>query len=1097
MRLVFVSSTFKDMQFERDELNIRLTPRINEFLLKYGENVCFSDLRWGVNTSELENEESSKKVLKVCLDEIDNAKPYMIVFIGERYGWIPSSTLLEETMEAKGIDNVPGDISVTNLEIEYGALLNPDFEGRILFYFRRPFDTSKMNEEERKIYESESPLHKEKLEALKAKILSLYPDYVRYYDVNYDEKTKSLTGLDVLMEQIYNDLTRVFVIDYKYLNSLSNYQRAIMNSEAYFENFYKNAYFRDHLADTVDPNSELTENFEDGRYEDIPCLRYVTGSPGMGRKTTIACLYKLAKEVNKDYVIPFVFGLDKYTEDRRCLLETLISFYEEKLGYKHYKAKNVFTLADLIKYNDEHDKYHFQIFIMNYHQDIIQLLKELEFYIKEMYHTTFYIMGNSEVQDYVPYLDFAFHSDFIALEELNDEEKLEIINRLCQRKHKELSSMVVQEIMSKENSGIPIYLSLVVERLLMLDSDDFASIRQMGDGMDAINQYMINIVRNIGDDVYSITKELFQTLAERINLDLVMHVLYLASHKCLLRIDQYQSFFAFINKEYNQLDFSLLVNTIPSLFMPITMSDSLQFAFNIALEVAKELSEEYIDGELIDKYIEFIGDEGENIFFKMKIYRFIDDVEDFYNAFITFLNRKKPDNDSNILDSDFIICMNDIASLLKEDNDDFLTKFIVYSLEQIISNNLDEITRNRILSVIFYPFIFGVGSEKEKAETIKGMNEVTEYLNKVANDKNENYNLVAGLVNYLNTGVKIAQYHHALEIEKSEKYEASVDELESNFNQKAFYEMLNEVTIATRFYVTFNDLAVLVRTITVMNYDSQIVKYEDYYQDFVNRHLDLAKLNTALENDDFDLWRKIDGVNMVAALFYELLLYRCLKGEEEYHKKLNDYLKMAELILQHDFFDLRKANVVESYFVESLFGTFASLVNDENVDEITKYNLKDWLRIRSKEMTLSGLANYTFIKSYASILAEDVNGIPSEDFFFLYPLIYKRVQNEFDIEVFNTAFELLSLSSCLYKSEVDLEFLYLIGLYIENNDEYTFQIYSYLSALLYYQGRNVKEDDLISNTYAYLYDDFEFENQEALEEWTNNYLKYAARVVPE
>ena len=93
MRLVFVSSTFKDMQFERDELNIRLTPRINEFLLKYGENVCFSDLRWGVNTSELENEESSKKVLKVCLDEIDNAKPYMIVFIGERYGWIPSSTL--------------------------------------------------------------------------------------------------------------------------------------------------------------------------------------------------------------------------------------------------------------------------------------------------------------------------------------------------------------------------------------------------------------------------------------------------------------------------------------------------------------------------------------------------------------------------------------------------------------------------------------------------------------------------------------------------------------------------------------------------------------------------------------------------------------------------------------------------------------------------------------------------------------------------------------------------------------------------------------------------------------------------------------------
>ena len=84
MRLVFVSSTFKDMQFERDALKVRVAPRIDSFLAKYGENVHFGDLRWGVNTSELENEDSSKKVLKVCLDEIDDCRPYMIVFIGER-----------------------------------------------------------------------------------------------------------------------------------------------------------------------------------------------------------------------------------------------------------------------------------------------------------------------------------------------------------------------------------------------------------------------------------------------------------------------------------------------------------------------------------------------------------------------------------------------------------------------------------------------------------------------------------------------------------------------------------------------------------------------------------------------------------------------------------------------------------------------------------------------------------------------------------------------------------------------------------------------------------------------------------------------------
>ena len=155
MRLVFVSSTFKDMQFERDALSIRLAPRINDFLLRYGESVRFGDLRWGVNTTEMSEEESSKKVLKVCLDEIDDCRPYMIVFIGERYGWIPSQDLILEAARARGMGDINPEISVTNLEIEYGALLNPDYEGRILFYFRN-LDTSEMDEKEKKIYEAES-----------------------------------------------------------------------------------------------------------------------------------------------------------------------------------------------------------------------------------------------------------------------------------------------------------------------------------------------------------------------------------------------------------------------------------------------------------------------------------------------------------------------------------------------------------------------------------------------------------------------------------------------------------------------------------------------------------------------------------------------------------------------------------------------------------------------------------------------------------------------------------------------------------------------------------------------------------------------------
>jgi len=48
---IFVSSTFRDMQAERDALRDFVLPRINEFAAKYGRAVEIIDLRWGVDTA--------------------------------------------------------------------------------------------------------------------------------------------------------------------------------------------------------------------------------------------------------------------------------------------------------------------------------------------------------------------------------------------------------------------------------------------------------------------------------------------------------------------------------------------------------------------------------------------------------------------------------------------------------------------------------------------------------------------------------------------------------------------------------------------------------------------------------------------------------------------------------------------------------------------------------------------------------------------------------------------------------------------------------------------------------------------------------------
>lgn len=79
------------MDFERDVIHKYIQPRLNAEALPYGENVELCDLRWGVDTVGMDSINSSKKVLEVCFDEIDNCRPYMIVLLGNRYGWIPDN----------------------------------------------------------------------------------------------------------------------------------------------------------------------------------------------------------------------------------------------------------------------------------------------------------------------------------------------------------------------------------------------------------------------------------------------------------------------------------------------------------------------------------------------------------------------------------------------------------------------------------------------------------------------------------------------------------------------------------------------------------------------------------------------------------------------------------------------------------------------------------------------------------------------------------------------------------------------------------------------------------------------------------------------
>ena len=573
MKLVFVSSTFKDMQFERDALHTLTAPQINESLLKYGESIYFGDLRWGVNTTALDSEEGSKRVLEVCLDEIDDCKPYMIVLIGERYGWIPDGELIRRAAEQRGI-TVPDGISVTQLEIEYGALSNAAGDGRVLFYFR-DLDKSGMSPAELCDYNSETELHSERVEALKNKIRELYPESVRTYTAKWDPVSHTVGGFDGFLDTVRDDLSRLISADIDADMSLPWQKRAMLCAHRYFLDNAK------HYADIEREPSELFT----GPFAKNDCrMLFIKGDVGSGKTAYISHLYdETVKRDGVDSVIPFVLGLDQYSTTVMDYFKILLYVIEERAGFDHYETeygidgidteviKRIFSYEGLcgsvIHSFIDNCSYELQNALSVHLLDSHIKNADFEYFnSNECPHEFFdfklaYAAGEADVM-LAPWFDF---SRTVLLGKIKGEEVTPLVMALLKRKHKELAEPVIRAIAGKGEASRLTYLGLVTERLLMLDSRDFAEIRRMGDGMENINKYQLSLIERLPDTATEMTAELVSSVAERVNPDLVMRTLALLVYSGVtLYESEIREIFDAAGWEFSSLDFALATRSLTS-----------------------------------------------------------------------------------------------------------------------------------------------------------------------------------------------------------------------------------------------------------------------------------------------------------------------------------------------------------------------------------------------------------------------------------------------------------------------------------------------------------------------------------------------------
>lgn len=537
MKTFFVSSTFRDMDEERDAIQQITLPRLNAVARTYDESVSFCDLRWGVDTSTLESDKGSQKVLDVCLDEIDRCRPPMVVILGYRYGWLPPEGLIKEAARRRRLSLDSLEKSITALEIEYGALPEAA-NSNTLFYFRE-FDGDIPEH-----CASEDAEHDKLLKQLKDRIMHLNGGHVKNYRVRWNGQ--NLEGIRDFAEMLAEDLETLMLPGWKQNSTLSPREKELRTHREYLREKASMFYARSAFAE------KLVEKIKDG--ETRLLIKDVAGS---GKSTFFSHL-ALRLEEEGFTVFPLFSALTSGSSTAGDILKKIVFFLEESLGVSHLletrdgetvtekKARQ--RLSELCQLCRENTNLRIVIMVDAIDQLLPDELRDnLYFVPQELSGSLRLVLTCLKT---FPTKGILSHS-FPPFEQ---GEKEDMIRAILSAHHRELSEPVVSAMASLQQSENPLYVSLLIQRMLMMDRQDFDRIRSLGDGMDAITAYQLELLKSCPEELDRLCVMLLNVAGERINPRLVSRASkFLALSRYGLRLEDLQGL---LGEDFNMLDFS-------------------------------------------------------------------------------------------------------------------------------------------------------------------------------------------------------------------------------------------------------------------------------------------------------------------------------------------------------------------------------------------------------------------------------------------------------------------------------------------------------------------------------------------------------------
>jgi hypothetical protein len=314
-RPVFISSTFRDMHAERDYLRQHVFPRLEEELRKRHHQLEPIDLRLGVESAEVESEEARELlVLKVCLDEIKRSRPFLIVLLGDRYGWVPPEERIASAVREAGFQTDVIGKSVSALEIEFGIFKeDKDQQRRSFFFFRKGLPYLQMPDELKAQYsDAFSPdpqvrqYHK-KLIAMKQRLKddSELGSHVFEYTAGWNKANGKVTNLEGFGEMVFEKLWAALKEETADFAALAPVSWELQERESlaeFIENRSRNFTGREKLL------RRLLDLIHSPAGEKASWGACITGTPGSGKSVLFAQLYRTLESDESVFVLANAAG---------------------------------------------------------------------------------------------------------------------------------------------------------------------------------------------------------------------------------------------------------------------------------------------------------------------------------------------------------------------------------------------------------------------------------------------------------------------------------------------------------------------------------------------------------------------------------------------------------------------------------------------------------------------------------------------------------------------------------------------------------------------------------------------------------------------